>query len=195
MKKRNIWKWLFWILLSGNILLFFMFMIIFSGNHGQNKYSPSIEITRKDKAELVVKTDKEDLNGIIHHYLEKKQKSGPIRYTILLTEKVEFYGEIEVFSKKFQLQMIFQPKVLDNGDILLKQQSLSLGGVKLPVQFILSFIRDYYELPNWVYIHPDEKQIYVALQEMELENGAQIKVNELDLQSNNIELTMFIPVK
>lgn len=89
--------------------------------------------------------------------------------------------------------MTFEPIALENGDLILKQKNLSLGDVKLPVSYILKFIRDAYKLPEWVTILPNDKQVYVALHRMRLNNDIQVRVQEFNLKEDRISLRMLVP--
>ena len=91
--------------------------------------------------------------------------------------------------------MTFEPKALKNGDLVLEQKNVSLGDVKLPVSYIMKFIRDAYKLPSWVIIQPNDQQVYVALQEMRLNNDIQVRVEEFDLANDNISMKMLVPTK
>lgn len=195
MNKKNVWKIMFIALLAINVLILVSSgLLLFLAGGDQ----PEIELTdspKKNMSEFLIKTDKNDLNQLINHYIEKEKLNGPIHYSVLLSDEVVLFGEIEVFSQTLQLIMTFDSEALDNGDLLLKQNSLSLGGVKLPVSYILKFIKDAYKLPEWVIIQPNDKQIYVALQNMRLNNGIQIRAQKFDIAKNEIELKMLVPVE
>ena len=99
-------------------------------------------------SEFFIQTNKQDLNKLINHYIEKEGLNGPVHYNVLLTDEVELYGEVKVFSESMQLKMTFEPRALENGDLVLEQKTLSLGGVPVPVSYILTFIRDYINFPT-----------------------------------------------
>ncbi|MBS4194424.1 YpmS family protein [Bacillus sp. FJAT-49870] len=192
--KKNIWKLLFLILLSINILVLLALSTMLFIAADQEPI-PKTNISTDNMSKFLIRTEKQDLNQLINHYIEKEGLDGPIHYRVLLTDEVELYGEVEVFSQSMYLKMTFEPEALDNGDLILKQKSLSLGDVKLPVTYILKFIRDSYKLPDWVIIQPNEKQIYVSLQHMKLKSGIRVKVEEFNLVDDQIAMKMFVPVQ
>ncbi|WP_233713303.1 YpmS family protein [Lederbergia citri] len=194
MLKKNIWKLLFLILLSINILVLLALSTMLFIAADQEPI-PKTNISTDNMSKFLIRTEKQDLNQLINHYIEKEGLDGPIHYRVLLTDEVELYGEVEVFSQSMYLKMTFEPEALDNGDLILKQKSLSLGDVKLPVTYILKFIRDSYKLPDWVIIQPNEKQIYVSLQHMKLKSGIRVKVEEFNLVDDQIAMKMFVPVQ
>ncbi|MFK4997810.1 DUF2140 family protein [Bacillus sp. N9] len=48
-------------------------------------------------------------------------------------------------------------------------------------------------MPEWVTIHPNDKEVYVALQKMRLNNGFQIRAEKFDLRSDVISFKMLVP--
>lgn len=155
---------------------------------------PEIIETNKNASEFLIQTDKKDLNKLINHYIEKEGLNGPVHYQVLLTDEVELFGEMKVFSQTMQLKMTFEPTALENGDLLLKQRGVSLGNVKLPVSYILKLIRDAYKFPEWVIIQPNDKEIYVALHKMKLNGGINVKAESFNLVDDDIAMKMLVPV-
>lgn len=192
-KKKNVWKYAFTGLIICNLLVTgILLWFLFSGSD-QQKIPRNTEVNEKTHSEFIISVQKEDLNKLINHYIEKEGLNGPIHYNVYLTDEVELYGEVSVFSQTLQLQMTFEPIALENGDLILKQKNLSLGDVKLPVSYILKFIRDAYKLPEWVIILPNDKQVYVALHRMRLNNDIQVRVQEFNLKEDRISLRMLVP--
>jgi len=194
MTKKNIWKLLFITLISINILVLLgLGMMLFLAV--DQEPIPETNMSTENMSEFLIRTGKQDLNQLINHYIEKEGLDGPVHYRVLLTDEVELYGEVQVFSQSMFLKMTFEPEALENGNLILKQKSLSLGDVKLPVTYILKFIRDAYKLPDWVIIQPNDKQIYVSLQHMKLKSGIQVRVDEFSLVDDRIAMKMYVPVQ
>lgn len=148
-----------------------------------------------DYVPFKIQTDKQDLNQVINHYLEKEGLTGAIDYKVILNDEVELYGLIPVFSQDIQLKLTFEPQVLDNGDMVLQQKSISVGQLQLPVSYVLKFIGDKYKLPEGVTIHPNEEKIFVSLQKMKLKSDVKVKVDEFNLRNDDIRFTLLVPVK
>ncbi|KRG12444.1 YpmS family protein [Lederbergia galactosidilytica] len=195
MKKKNVWKVLFFALLSINILFFFaisMFLFL-AGEEEAIPESPAED--SKKMSEFLIQTNKNDLNELINYYIEKENLNGPINYSVVLSDEVELNGELNVFTSTLQLKMSFEAYALENGDLLLEQKSLSLGGIRLPVSEVLKIIRSAYKLPEWVIIQPADKQIYVSLQSMRLNNDIQVRAEKFNLEENEIVMKMLVPVE
>jgi len=183
--KRNPWKIAFLTLASvvvAFVLVLSFFLFVPDGR------VPEPEKTGKT-VDLRVETNKADLTALINRYLREEKIKGKV----FLNDEVVYYGTVGVFSEKMQYKMTFKPKALKNGDLVLKQKSVSLGSVHLPVSYILKFVKTTYHLPRWVIIQPGEKLVYVQLQNMKLENGAKVKVNQFDLQHDDISFTLGFP--
>ncbi|HEY4552452.1 MAG TPA: YpmS family protein [Bacillaceae bacterium] len=192
MNKKNKWKIAFIVLLAANLaILASLGLLLFLS--GEQEPVPEQTADEQPYAEFLIQSGKKDLTKLINHYIEKEGLNGPINYEVLLNDEVELYGEVKFFSQMLQLKMTFEPEALENGDLILRQKTVSLGDVKLPVAYILKFIKDSYKLPEWVIIQPNDKQVYVALQKMELNNGIHVRAQEFNLKEDIISLKMLVP--
>ncbi|MED3572085.1 YpmS family protein [Cytobacillus praedii] len=188
------WKMLFFLLLSMIVIFILVIFILLKTPATEEKYIAE-NLNTDDYVPFKIQTDKQDLNKVINHYLQKEGLTGAIDYKVILNDEVELYGLIPVFSQDIQLKLTFEPQVLDNGDIVLQQKSISVGKLQLPVSYVLKFIGDKYKLPKGVTIHPNEEKIYVSLQKMKLKSDLKVKVDEFNLKNDNIRFTLLVPVK
>ncbi|MGE8204237.1 YpmS family protein [Heyndrickxia sp. NPDC080065] len=186
------WKIAFFSLLIINIIVVFL-LTYFIFTPGKEKVLPAPKITENVK--FKVNTNKDDLTRLINHYIQKEGLNGPIDYSINLTDEVELYGTIQIFSQDIQLKMTFDPEALANGDLLLKPKSILIGDLKLPVSYVLHFIQNSYKLPNWVSIEPNNKIVYVGLQKMKVNNDMIVHADKFDLKNNDIAFTLEFPTK
>ncbi|WP_449536622.1 YpmS family protein [Ferdinandcohnia sp. Marseille-Q9671] len=195
MKIINKWKVLFWALLALNVVcaLVFTSMIFWPSE----QVSPSEkEGISAEHVDLQVETNKEDLTTLINNFLKKEAKdSQPLQYKVLLTERVMLIGSIKVFGKDIDMVMTFKPVVLENGDLLLQQEAFTVGQVSLPVTFVLRYINDYYNLPEWVQIDAKKQDIYVYLSEMEMKSDMKVAVDTFDLGENELKFKLQVPTK
>ncbi|WP_102274873.1 YpmS family protein [Cytobacillus massiliigabonensis] len=188
------WKKLFFLLLSLIVIFLLVIFILLKTPATEEKYIAE-NLNTDDYVPFKIQTDKQDLNQVINHYLKKEGLTGAIDYKVILNDEVELYGLIPVFSQDIQLKLTFEPQVLDNGDIVLQQKSISVGQLQLPVSYVLKFIGDKYKLPKGVTIHPNEEKIYVSLQKMKLKSDVKVKVDEFNLKNDDIRFTLLVPVK
>lgn len=150
------------------------------------------QATNKD-VQFQVQTNKAELNKMINHYIEEEGLKSPIDYKVILQDEVELFGTMKVFTQNIEMKLTFEPESLQNGDLILKQKSISIGQIQLPVPFVLQFIQEQYDFPEWVSIHPNDELIYVSLQNMKLKSDIKVRVNKFDLRNDDILFTLMIP--
>lgn len=188
------WKKLFLGLLILNILVVGVLVLLINlpvKDEPITKSKPS----KKDYIGFKIETNKADLNEVINHFIEKELKNGSVDYQVKLDKEVELYGTFPFFSQSLEMKLTFKPEAQKNGDIVLKQQSMSLGQLELPASYVMKFVRDSYKLPKWVVIQPDKQLVYVQLENMKLKNDMKVKVEKFDLEKDQITLDLLVPTK
>lgn len=190
---KNKWKIGFFILLGLIAAVILFLYILIASPAEESKMEPIKNIQDSEDVAFKVATNKRDLNRVINHYIEEEGKNSNIDYQVLLTNEVELYGTLPLFSEELELRLTFEPKALDNGDLVLNQKSISVGRLRLPVSTVLKFVRDSYDLPEAVSIQPDEERVYVSMQRLKLKSDIKVRVNEFDLKKDNIKFTLFVP--
>jgi len=196
MKKtnKNTWKKRFLTLafVNGAILLLLIFYF----------YSPvprvDIDKERKayqseDSSQFTVRTTKKNLENLVNAYLDQVLQDTEHQFYVALDEDVQLFGEIPIFSTTVPLFVRFEPVVYDNGDIALKQKSISVGELKLPNKKIMQYIDKYLPTPKWVIINPREQEIYVQVTEMDIKSNFKVAVQQFDLEKNNLSFQFDVP--
>lgn len=191
--KNNKWKFLFFALLAVNLLAFSIVFFLAVTPAEDDKIKPGT--SREEDIQFEVNTNKKDLNKLINQYIEKEGFSGPIHYEVYLTDDVELYGTLPVFGEDVQLKVAFEPTALKNGDLVLRQKSISVGQMSLPVSFVLNFVKERYKTPDWVSIRPNDELIYVSLKNMKLKSDVRVKANKFDLKNDNISFMLMVPAQ
>jgi uncharacterized protein YpmS len=193
---KNKWKVAFFILLGVvGILMATLFIMASTPFERPLTNNKDIGITEDEHVSFLVRTNKADLNKVINHYLVEEGYTGPIDYQVFVKDNVELYGMVPVFDQKLNVLLTFEPQALENGDLLLKQKSISIGSLNLPVSYVMKIIQQNYKLPNWVEIQPNNESIYVSLREMELKSDIKVRANSFDLRRDDISFTLWVPVK
>ncbi|MEH7478200.1 DUF2140 family protein, partial [Bacillus altitudinis] len=65
--------------------------------------------------------------------------------------------------------------------------------LSIPISFVLSYMGQFYELPDFVHVKPDQKTVEVRLSEMPLTNDMYVKANKIDLENDEIEFSYYHP--
>jgi uncharacterized protein YpmS len=190
---KNKWKIGFFILLGLMAAAILFIWILIASPVEETKLEPGTNGSNQDDVAFNVSTNKRDLNRVINHYLEEEAKNSQMDYQVLLTNEVELYGTLPLFSQELELKLTFEPQALENGDLILNQRSISVGKLNLPVSTVLKFVRDSYDMPDAVEIQPKEERVYVSMQRLKLKSDIKVRVNEFDLKKNNIKFTLLVP--
>ena len=183
-KERNLWKILFFTLL-GIVFAVLVTIFVLIGIPSEVPLPENSAVEERYPV-LEVTSSKESLNEIIEQVIQKQKTDYSLDFSMVLTDSVELYTVIPVFNREIQLKMTFEPVTLDNGDIILKQETMKLGQMRLPVSYILNFINKQANLPEWMMINPENEQIYIALSEVELQGNLKLKANRMNLAEDDI---------
>lgn len=183
------WKWFFFSLLVINVFFLIIVTSLALYPSKERKYSIS-QVRLEENVSLGIITEKEDLNVLINKYLQKEFNNQPLNYEVRLTDQVDVYGTIQVFGNELDFSMDFEPEVQENGDILLKQESLLVGKLSLPIRNVLKYVNNNFSLPQWLQINPKEESVYVSLQDLEMKSDFRVKLKKFNLEKNDIQFTL-----
>jgi uncharacterized protein YpmS len=192
---KNKWKIGFLLLLGINLLIAIIMLSLLMMPTSNKESSKQKDLKEDDHVSFHVKSNKNDLNRLINHYLKEEAADSPIEYQVVLGDEVELYGTIPFFSEELNMKLTFVPEALKNGDLVLKQKSMAIGRLHLPIAYVLSFISDNYKLPMGVDIRPDDHLVYVHMQHLKLKSDLKIQADKFDLKKDDIAFTILVPVK
>lgn len=185
------WKTLFITLLAINIVVIFTVLILINLPAKDKEMKPAV--SQEEDIQFQVHTNREDLTRLINQYLDKEGLTGLMHYEVYLKDEVELYGKMPFFNREVEMKLTFEPIAQKNGDLILKQKSISIGQMNLPVSYVMNLINERYKMPDWVTIHPNEENIYVSLQDMKLKSDVRVKANEFDLKNDDISFLLTVP--
>ncbi|WP_040208577.1 YpmS family protein [Neobacillus jeddahensis] len=191
---KNKWKIGFLVLLGINLLIAIILLSLALAPMDEKEISKK-NVSTDDYVSFHVNSNKYDLNRLINHYLKEEAKDSPIDYRVVLGDEVELYGTLPFFSEKLNLKLTFEPQAEKNGDLVLKQKTMSVGKLHLPISYVLNYISDNYKLPSGVDIRPNDQLVYVHMQQLKLKSDLKIKADKFDLKKDDIAITILVPVK
>lgn len=192
MSKKFTWKTAFFTLLIINIVIIvFLFTMVFLPAGGDSLTGEN-GVSKKSQASLTVTANKQDLNILINDFIEKENADSPIDYKVYLNDEVELYGTLPVFDQNVEMKLTFEPKALENGDLILSQNTIHIGKLQLPSRYVMNFIKNNYHFPKWVKIFPNEKIIYIHLTDIKLKNQLHIHANTFDLKNDDISFSLLV---
>lgn len=189
------WKHLFYalVILNGIIIISLVVLIFWPV---AKVYVPSSESKETGQStEFTVQTTKENLNELVNAYLDKLLKNSKHQYSVSFDEDVHLEGELPAFSTTVPLSVHLDPEVEPNGDVVLKQKSISVGMLELPNKKIMEYLKKYLPMPSWVTVDPEEEEIYVAVTDMDIKSNFDLKLEHIDLEKNNLAFKISVPYR
>ncbi|WLR48789.1 YpmS family protein [Halobacillus litoralis] len=188
----NKWRTSFWLLALINVgVIIWLVALVFLPssytivNVDQKKESPDAEFT-------IVST-KENMEQLANEYLSELSTQTVFDYSITLDRNVTLSGNIKAFDQVIPINVELHPEVQENGDLILRQEKISLGKLPLPNKKVLEFVKDNYNLPEWVIVNPNEENIYVAVTQMDTASNFNVKVDRFNLNSNQLAFKIAVP--
>ncbi|MBN9654635.1 YpmS family protein [Halobacillus sp. GSS1] len=188
----NKWRTSFWLLalINMGVVIWLVALVFLPSSYtivnvDQEKESPDAEFT-------IVST-KENMEQLANEYLSELSTQTVFDYSISLDRNVTLSGNIKAFDQVIPINVELHPEVQKNGDLILRQEKISLGKLPLPNKKVLEFVKDNYNLPEWVIVNPNEENIYVAVTQMDTASNFNVKVDRFNLNSNQLAFKIAVP--
>lgn len=188
----NLWKIAFFVLV-GIIASGIIALVIFLESPGDSEPLPPLNQYTPKGSVLSVKATRSDLEALANNYIRKAMKGEKLPVTMQIKDDVRLNSELTAFGITFPLIMHFDPVVLEDGNLMLKQTSMEIADLELPPSTVLSVLRESVKLPPWMIVRPKEEEIFVHLSELEIAGNLQVRAKSVDLVNDNIELEVTIP--
>lgn len=188
----NKWKTSFWLLAVVNIgIIGWLAALVFL----PSSYT-IVNVDQKKEstdAEFTIVSTKENMEQLANEYLSELSTQTIFDYSISLENNVTLSGNIRAFDQVIPIQVELSPAVQENGDLVLKQERISLGQLPLPNKKVLEFVKENYNLPDWVIVNPNDENIYVAVTQMDTASNFNVKVDRFNLKSNQLSFKVAVP--
>lgn len=187
------WRNLFIGLAVINVVVILTFAILLFWPVKETPFPDTKQQVKGNSSEFIIRTTKGNINEMIAAYLDNVLKDNKYHYQVKLEDDVHLVGELPVFSSTVPLSVHLTPLVQDNGDVILKLKSISVGLLELPNKKIMEYIQDYLPMPDWVKVNPRAEEIYVALKDMDIKSNFKVEAAHVDLPANNISFKISVP--
>ncbi|WP_368653405.1 YpmS family protein [Ornithinibacillus sp. 4-3] len=189
----NRWRNYFVNLLYINFGILFLIALLIFWPVSSSEYPTTKPVDYHDSSEFVVRTTKQNLNDLVNAYINKFLEKTNHRYSVSLEEDVHLQGDLPVFSTTVPLSIHLEPIVQEDGNVILKQRSISLGLLQLPNKKIMEYMKKSLPMPDWVVVNPKEEEIYVAVTEMDIKSNFQVAIEQFDVEANHFAFRIRIP--
>jgi uncharacterized protein YpmS len=188
---RNKWKAAFFtlllfILLIPAAVLFLLFKDPGGGSLDRSMLDSDI---RDNQKLLSIHTEKEQVEDLLNKELRKK--APDVNVYVNLREEAVLNGSFVAFNQELPYQITFEPEVLDNGDLLLKEKDMQVGRFPLPGDEVFTLIKNTIDFPEWVDVYPADESILMRVTEMPTKPGYAVKAEEFDLKKDSIKLGVY----
>ncbi|MDQ0207564.1 YpmS family protein [Alkalicoccobacillus murimartini] len=194
-KKKANWKVWFIGLISLNIAVVLGLVIFIFWPPPSAEYPPDQSNDYGRSSEFIVQTTKQNINDLSNAYIDQFLDGTTHNYQLEIDEDIHLIGELPVFSTTLPLSVRFEPFVQDNGDLILRQQSISLGLLELPNQKIMEYLDRYLPMPPWVTVNPADEEIYVAVTDMDIRSNFQVQVERINLEQDDLAFKIIVPYR
>lgn len=188
----NKWRTSFWLLAIVNIgiTVWILSLIFLPTSYTLVNVD---EESESSDAEFTIVSTKQNLEQLTNEYLSELSTQTIFDYSISLERNVTLTGNIQAFDQEIPIKVELNPVVQENGDIILEQERISLGKLPLPNKKVLEFVKDNYKFPEWVTVHPNDENIYVAVTQINPSSNFNIRVERFNLTSNQLAFKISVP--
>lgn len=187
----NLWKVGFF-LLAGSILAGIIYIIVMIGSVADSEALPKAKEIPSTASVLTVQSTKKDLEGIANSFIYRAMEED-MDIQLAVEDEIILSSELIVFSYRLPVKMHFNPVVLDDGNLMLKQSSLELGQLNLPPSTVLKVLKDSSKLPPWMIVRPKEEEIFIDLDDLPISGDLKVRAKEVNLKEDEIILEIVIP--
>lgn len=188
----NKWRTLFWLLALVNmgVILWLVALVFLPSSYTIVNVDQE---KKSSEAEFTIVSTKENMEQLANEYLGELSNQTVFDYSISLDRNVTLVGNIRAFEQVIPVKLELNPKVQKNGDLILEQERISLGQLPLPNKKVLEFVKDNYNLPEWVMVNPNDENIYVAVTQMDTASNFNVKVDRFNLNANQLAFKISVP--
>lgn len=189
--KRSLWKWLFWGLLMINFVG--IGTVIYQGTAPLTNVAET-KAPKSSDASLELVLSRKQVNALSSNYLNQFLKDKKIKYQFIVGKK---YASVIGVTKFMGVQVKFAlnsvPEKTSQGNVLLHAKSLSVGQLKLPMSYIMGYIKKHYTLPDWVSLNQKKRTILLDLNKYSQNKAINYHVNEINMEQGEFRIGLTIP--
>jgi|GEM_PF-1656325 len=191
-KSFNIWKYIcltIFALIVGLYIYVAFFVSADSTSINQASREQAGEV-----AHIKVEATRENAEHFIDQYLAQMNQDENFHYDINLQEDGLYVaGNVSYLGMTYPFEMQTTPAVLDNGNIQLNIESITVSNFELPRELILTILSTRDTFPDFIAINAEANYIGVNLTELTLDNGISFGAEVIDLPADQLELSVYLP--
>lgn len=173
----NVWKWLFIILLTLNILTAGSLYIFLSGNYEE------VDIHENDDAsfEHVVILQNQTVEALLNSFLQEDSAND---MEVSIDENgIELFSANEYLNLNFDTTFSMEPQITENS-IIFEINDISVGQLPLTEDMLYTLIRTNAVLPDGVVFSTDTKALIIDKAIFDDYSDLTLDIEEIDYQNN-----------
>lgn len=186
----NWWKWAFLLLLAINIA----FGAVIATRVVQVR-EPQLEKRQENvsKAAKVgtLTSSRKQFNQTVARYLKDSQSKSVSFQLYATSQSIIFEGKYKLLGYEVPLYVYFQPNALKDGSIQLQVKSFSAGTLPLPEKDVLNYLKNAYDLPDYVTIKPSQSSLFIDLSRIKNDANLSLRAKKLDLLNNQLTFDIY----
>lgn len=188
----NWWKWAFIGLIILILILAGYFIALVQPTLINDINTTSYESTA-DEIVLTTELNKADTEKLLNTYLSGVLTEDDPKLRIGVDEAVNVEGTIQFLGFDIPFTMVFEPYVMENGNLQLRAHSVQLASFSLPVNRVMSLLANQVDLPDFVAIDSESQIIVANLNELDDLYRFNIRLISIDLENDDIRFNITIP--
>lgn len=169
----RIWFYAFTILIV--LILIAIIYVFTSINDSSKPINESNEQTSKD---FTVSFNNEELQSLMNATLKDYDIQTKITDNDLI-----FKTKTQVLKKDIDIKLDAKPSKVNKDTIKFKIKSMDIGKLNISNPFVLSQIKKYSDLPEYINIDPKNETIYLSLDKINIDNVDAIQIQTLDISA------------
>ena len=113
-------------------------------------------------------------------------------YHIELSDALEINGKLNVFGTEVPFSLLFDPYVMENGNVQLRGKSVEVANFSLPVHLVMRLLGNQIKFPDFIAFDSESQIIVLNLNELSMDLSFDLEMTQIDLINDVIEFNLQI---
>ena len=143
-----------------------------------------------DRLSVGLSLSNDELAVIANEYLKSEQSLDG--YSLEMTDAVTLKGETVLLGLSIPFALTGEPHATTDGNLQLKVNDISLGGLSLPEKEALTLLAQFLELPAFVSLDADSETVLMNLANIKLPKESAIRLLSIDKETKEYSFEVSI---
>lgn len=165
-------------------------MIMPQGKEQQFNTQQQVKMT---DASMEVQLTKKNLNAWMNKYLNDDPTLKKRLRFEMGQSSMMVYGTERLLGQDVDYGMKMTPSVTKDGNLLLHADSVAVGQLPLPVNYVIGGLASHLDLPAWVSVNSKKQTILINFKKVPKVSGMQIKVKKINMKKDHFVFQVGLP--